>query len=248
MPASTQRTVPQTLSARIKKAISKYPDLAELFHDITTYIEQSTLLLQSPTKSRKDEEPKSKKRKLSPLSSTETFDSITDVSFSIPQRKKLKLELSHPFQRDSLRATNPTTNSTEFSLQWENIEYCVCVPVPEKAQPQHNVCVFPRDEEQGEQILFTVPGRKVKPEAISSDDVIDPEESYKDVVMRILNKRLKKPVVEPNEKDFVSQVVQAHRKGEKAVHVKAFRGSKDGKHIPPSPPLLPSMIHILSLF
>ena len=36
-------------------------------------------------------------------------------------------------------------------------------------------------------------------------------------------------VQQPNEKDFVSQVIQGHRKGEKAYHVKAFRGSKDGK-------------------
>ena len=36
-------------------------------------------------------------------------------------------------------------------------------------------------------------------------------------------------VQQPNEKDFVSQVIQGNRKGEKAYHVKAFRGSKDGK-------------------
>ncbi len=35
-------------------------------------------------------------------------------------------------------------------------------------------------------------------------------------------------VVEPDEKEFASAVAQPHRKGEKAVHVKAFRGSKDG--------------------
>lgn len=226
MPA--QRTAPQNLSARIQKARSKYPDLAELFRDITTYIEESTLLLQSPVKTQKDEGPKAKKRKLSDSSPTETFDSITDVSFSIPQRKKLKLELSQHAQKGSLRATNTATSSTEFGLQWQNIEYCVCVPVPEKAQPQYNYCIFPRDEENGEQILFTIPGGKMKPGAITSGEVVDPEESYKDAVTRMLNKRLKNPVAEPNEKDFVSQVAQAHRKGEKAVHVKAFRGSKDG--------------------
>lgn len=230
MPLSIERTVPQNLSARIQNAIPRYPDLADLFHDIAAYIAETTTLLHlQPNPQQQQDEPKSKKRKLSPsIPDHDAADSITDLSFSIPQRKKLKLEFSRNRQEGALRATNPTTTSTEFSLQWQEIEYCVCVPVPEKAQPQYNYCIFPRDEEHGEQILFTVPGGKMKPEAITCDDVVDPEESYKDVVTRMLNKRLKNPVLEPDEKEFVSQVAQAHRKGEKAVHVKAFRGSKDG--------------------
>jgi len=46
-----------------------------------------------------------------------------------------------------------------------------------------------------------------------------------------LNKELSvigKQVITPDEKQFVSAIVQAHRKGEKAFHVKAFRGSKEG--------------------
>ncbi|KAL8931714.1 MAG: hypothetical protein Q9211_006779 [Gyalolechia sp. 1 TL-2023] len=238
MPASIQRTVPQNLSARIQNAIPKYPDLAELFRDITVYIAETTSLLQSQSNTQKEEEePRSKKRKLSPHDPSnpdEASDSITDLSFSVPQRKKLKLELSRNAQKGSLRATNPTTHSTEFSLRWQEIEHCVCVPVPEKAQPQYNFCIFPRDEEHGEQILFTVPGGKVKPDAIACDEVVDPEESYKDVVTRMLNKTLKNPVLEPDAKEFVSQVAQAHRKGEKAVHIKAFRGSKDGNRTTPS--------------
>jgi hypothetical protein len=38
-------------------------------------------------------------------------------------------------------------------------------------------------------------------------------------------------VIEPDEKGFASAVAQPHRKGEKAVHVKAFRGSKDGMFV-----------------
>ena len=56
-------------------------------------------------------------------------------------------------------------------------------------------------------------------------------ETYKELLLKLLNERLKplkRHVVEPDEKEFVSQTVQAYRKGEKAVHVKAFRGSKDG--------------------
>jgi len=37
-----------------------------------------------------------------------------------------------------------------------------------------------------------------------------------------------KQVITPDEKPFASAIVQSHRKGEKAFHVKAFRGSKEG--------------------
>jgi hypothetical protein len=48
----------------------------------------------------------------------------------------------------------------------------------------------------------------------------------------MLNKQLKpfgKSVVFPDEGEFASAIVQSHRKGEVAFHVKAHRGSKDGK-------------------
>jgi hypothetical protein len=47
----------------------------------------------------------------------------------------------------------------------------------------------------------------------------------------LLNKELKsykKKVVFPNENEFASAIVQSHRKEEKAFHVKAHRGAKDG--------------------
>lgn len=54
---------------------------------------------------------------------------------------------------------------------------------------------------------------------------------YRSTIMTIMNERLRHgvAVVEPDERDFSSTIVQAHRRGEKAVHVRAFRGSKDGK-------------------
>lgn len=38
----------------------------------------------------------------------------------------------------------------------------------------------------------------------------------------------RKKVVFPAEKEFASAIVQSHRKEEKAFHVKAHRGAKDG--------------------
>ncbi|KAL8900291.1 MAG: hypothetical protein Q9207_005767 [Kuettlingeria erythrocarpa] len=213
--------------ATSKPPVSTHPQLIKLFQDVRKYIESSSATKSLPLLN--GQAPQSKKRK---LEADETFvsdqaDTISDISFSIPQRKKLKLSLSRNTEKGSLRAINPTTSETEFGLRWSEIEYCVCLPVPEKAQPQYNFCIFPRGE-GGEQVLFTVPGGKVKGDSIQSDVSFDPEETYKGVVVRMLNKRLKNKVLEPDAKEFASQVAQAHRKGEKAVHVKAFKGSKDG--------------------
>lgn len=37
-------------------------------------------------------------------------------------------------------------------------------------------------------------------------------------------------LIAPEDAEFASATPEAHRKGEKAYHVKAFRGNKDGKH------------------
>lgn len=112
--------------------------------------------------------------------------------------------------------------------------------MPEKAQAQYNFCVFPlhgdgvtasESSSAAEQMLWTVPITTPKPGTFEGEIHVEEEGSYKSVLLRLLNQRLKrigKEVIEPNEKEFVSQTGQAYRKGEKAVHVKAFRGSKDG--------------------
>jgi hypothetical protein len=58
--------------------------------------------------------------------------------------------------------------------------------------------------------------------------------TYKSLLVNYMNKKLPpgRIMEEPDEKLFVSGLVQNHRKGEKAVHVKAFRGSKDGQLYP----------------
>ncbi|KAL8845946.1 MAG: hypothetical protein Q9221_008925 [Calogaya cf. arnoldii] len=215
--------LPASLPSRIQTTIRQHPELADLFQDIATHI--STLTAPIHTNG---QAPTSKKRKLETETSVpDTFDSIADISFSIPQRKKLKLEISRNSESGAIRGTNPVTGQAEFGIRYSDIDYCICLPVPEKAQPQYSFCVFPTSGDN--QLLFSVPGTKIKTEAAESDQPVDEEQTYKEVVIQMLSKRLKKTkVIEPNEKDFVSTIAQAHRKGEKAVHVKAFRGSKDG--------------------
>lgn len=130
-----------------------------------------------------------------------------------------------------------------FNLNLGLVEHVVCLPVPEKAQAHYNFCVFPlhgdgvtasESNAAAEQMLWTVPATTIKPGTIEGEIHAEEEESYKSVLLRLLNERLNrigKGVIEPNEKQFVSQTVQAYRKGEKAVHIKAFRGSKDGMSV-----------------
>lgn len=212
------QSLPKSISSRIQTTIQKYPELEMLFRDIAAHIESNP-----PQSSGQASALASKKRKLESAASApenEVHDSIADVSFSIPQRKKLKLELGHAIRGSS------ASGETECGIQCDNVDYCIVLPVPEKAQPQYSFCVLPKQGE--DQILFTVPGTTIKPESIKSESPVGLEDTYREVTIRMLNRRLKKEVIEPD-KEFASQVAQAHRKGEKAVHVKAFRGSKDGK-------------------
>lgn len=122
------------------------------------------------------------------------------------------------------------------------VEHVICLPVPEKAQAQYNFGIFPvqgdgliasSDGNQAfKQMLWTAPTTAPKPGTFEPEVIGEAEESSKVILQKLLNEHLKKfnkKVIEPEVKEFVSQTVQAYRKGEKAVHVKAFRGSKDGR-------------------
>lgn len=215
----------------------KASELENLFQDIAHYIRD----LQHNTSQesvKTQEEPQSKKRKLEhrPLDSAAwdkgTQYSVADVSFSIPQRKKLALGLS---QSAGIRATSSTggTSAVEFAVNWEAVRDVFCLPVPDKAQAQYNFCVFSANSDGsiGDQILWTVPDAAPKDGIIIGVTAGQSGDTYRTILLPVINKalkRYKKHVVEPNKDDFASQIVQAHRKGETAFHVKAFRGSKDG--------------------
>jgi len=225
----------------------QYPELGPLFGDIALYI----LNLKPPNKQYDSGNP-SKKRKLENGHNgtvqttrdwdTASYSTIKELSFTIPQRKKLNLEIGDASV--GLRCQNSTTKEVEFTIRWADIQYVACLPVPEKAQPQYNVCVFPTNGDGittasvgpslPEQLLWTIPNRAPKPGVCGEDIRFAPEESLKSVMVKLLNDRLKQrkgskcQVIEPDEKEFVSEVAQPSKTGQKAVHVKAFRGSKDG--------------------
>lgn len=109
----------------------------------------------------------------------------------------------------------------------------VCLPVPEKAQSQYNFCVFadiPGDSASN-QILWTVPDAAPKDGVYVGGPSAQPGDTYRTLLTSLINVALKtynKRVIEPQSQEFASQIIQAHRKGETAFHIKAFRGSKDG--------------------
>jgi hypothetical protein len=106
-----------------------------------------------------------------------------------------------------------------------------CLPVPEKTKRQHNFVVIPNNAHgllpiaagAPEPIIWTA----FEPAAKDTEAPKEPQHTAE-----LLNKQLKpfgKRVVFPDETEFASAIQQSHRKGEVAFHVKAHRGSKDGK-------------------
>lgn len=116
--------------------------------------------------------------------------------------------------------------------------------MPEKTQVQHNYVLFPRgtflpsktNPATEEPLVFTVPSTAPKQGTIGGSDADTAaavSDTYKSLFDWAINRSLKPAgndveIVSANANKFHSVVKQAHRPNEKAVHVKAFRGSKDG--------------------
>ncbi|CAG7564728.1 unnamed protein product [Fusarium equiseti] len=165
---------------------------------------------------------------------------IKEISVSVPQRKKF--ELCFTDGHIYARAPNTTAPIPAITYAWSDIEHVFYLPVPEKNQVQHNYVLFPRgtclpsktNPPTEEPLVFTVPATAPKqgtiggPDAGSAAAVSD---NYKSLFHWALNRHLKPigiDITSANPGKFHSMVRQPHRPAEKAVHVKAFRGSKDG--------------------
>ncbi|KAK1969988.1 Rtt106-domain-containing protein [Colletotrichum sublineola] len=166
---------------------------------------------------------------------------IKDISVSVPQRKKYDLcfTANHLYAR----APNTTAPVEGIIYAWEDIEYAFYLPVPEKTQVQHNYVLFPRGtclptktSPEKEALVFTVPSTPPKqgtvggPRASAASAVSD---TYRGLLDWALTTHLssagnRAEIVAADPSIFHSLVRQPHRPSEKAVHVKAFRGSKDG--------------------
>lgn len=128
-------------------------------------------------------------------------------------------------------------------------ESAFLLQVPEKSQKQHNYILFPRNSTITpnkpvpgispipEPIVFTIPDSAPKPGSIAGVEAASAQavgDDYKTLFDWAIKARLKAAgkqdvkIVEADEKLFHSVQRQPQRPNEKAVHVRAFRGSKDG--------------------
>jgi hypothetical protein len=132
------------------------------------------------------------------------------------------------------------------------VEHAFYLSVPEKSQQQYNYVLFPRntslaslaprattssDSVPGEPFVFTIPATAPKPNSVSGLN-FDPASAVADEYSSLFHWAITTSlhaagnrttqIVASDPKLFRSEARQAHRPNEPAVHVKAFRGSKDG--------------------
>lgn len=175
-----------------------------------------------------------------------------DVSFTSPLRKKLKLQFvadKTNISKLQIRSLNQTTHAIEYTLRGEDVEAMFCLPVPEKTQRQQCFLIFPYagsqsyDGTPAEPLVWTMNETKASPETTGGATRLDGSENdtLVDITRRELDSHmacLSKKTILPSEREFASEIPQSHRKGEKAFHTKAFRGSKEGSSITVPPPYL----------
>ncbi|KAL6898564.1 hypothetical protein GGI43DRAFT_423593 [Trichoderma evansii] len=169
--------------------------------------------------------------------------SVAEISVSVPQRKKLEI----CFTSNHLYARAPGTTAPlqGVSYAWRDIEYAFYLPVPDKAQVQHNYIIFPKgtclpsktaNPPSVEPLVFTVPAAAPKQGTIGgseSGSAAAVSDTYKSLFHWAINQRLQAAgtdvnIVSADPNKFHSMIRQPHRPNETAVHVGGFRGSKDG--------------------
>lgn len=248
---AVQSVFPKQVCRRIESAVQQHgnhQELALLFYDIA-YLTQ-----QASSGSNSAAPAAAKKRKLedggaahtngtaafAQISNPETIFECKDVSVQLPARKKLKLQLvrdAHDGQRQEVRLRDQNTNECEHSLSAEQIEHAFCLAVPEKTQRQCNFILLPKpdavkaDGSLCEQVLYTLNEGPPKG-AVTAEQKVEEGETFVTLMEQSLNAALAhygKKITRPSEKEFASAIPQSHRKGEKAWHIKAHRGSKEGK-------------------
>ena len=251
------------LRKRVHAVLDEHPSLNDLFGDISAFIlsYQSQLSNSPTTKKRKLDESNDAQNGTTAapapapapvttsgggsLSSTATkaFKSYTGVSFSIPQRKKFTLELLDK-KDGGIRAVGATGN-VEFALAWKDADQVFCLPVPEKAKKQHNFIVIPVHGDG----VNPVPEGASAPEPIvwtfeeaTGKNIVEGEDPGPGPMAEAIHHCLiqagtGKEVVFPSADEFASAIPESHRKGEKAYHVKAHRGSKEGMSWPSHRPI-----------
>lgn len=143
-----------------------------------------------------------------------------------------------PHRSNPLWTSRANRHSTEFAFY---------APIPEKQQLQYNYLLLPRNTALSstkswpavafEPLVFTIPNTAPKAGIVSgyaAQTAAQVSDSYSSLMHWAINSQLTSvgntsvSIVGTDPRVFHSALKQPHRPAEKAVHVKAFRGSKDG--------------------
>lgn len=215
-----------------------------LFNDIASHVQQLGTNGEPASKKRKLDSPSITVANGRPAPSAESvLLEIKEISVSVPQRKKFELCFTDHYIY--ARAPNTTAPIPAITYAWEVIEHAFYLPVPDKAQVQHNYILFPRGTclsvtsgtpSTTEPFVFTVPATPPKPGTIGGSEAGSAaavSDTYRSLFHWAIERRLKiagnaVKIISSNPNKFQSAVRQPHRPNEKAVHVGGFRGSKDG--------------------
>jgi hypothetical protein len=244
MPPSVRSTTARRLNLT-DEPVDEHPTQGDLFRDISTYILNQT--------SQPSAEPAAKKRKLEESSggqngatandslassATKAWRTYPGVSFAIPQRKKFTLELVDK-KDGGIRAIG-ATGSIEFSIAWKDVDQVFCLPIPEKAKKQHHFIVIPVHGDGVNPLPDALQGAPPEPivwtfEEATGKNIVEGEDPGPGPMAEAIHHCLiqagtGKAVVFPDANEFASATPESHRKGDKAYHVKAHRGSKEGAY------------------
>ncbi|RMZ79270.1 hypothetical protein DV737_g3481, partial [Chaetothyriales sp. CBS 132003] len=235
--------VPDLLQ-RVHAAIKLHPHLSPLFVDVARFHLQSSEEPEvSPPKKRKldnggHEGKNDANAVVAPLGAPTILLDITDVSWSMPQRKKMHVRIAAHADSVggantfSLLAIDPKTSLVELAAPLSDYTRVLCLPVPEKPQKLFNYCFIPKPTAAAESIVFTLPAAPLKNATIAAEwpsHIPRPcaENPLEDLLATVSSSQglgLDKPDVNL----FVSVFPEVQRKNEKAYHVKAHVGTKDG--------------------
>ena len=239
----------ESLNKQISQAARNTPQHMKLFEEIALYILRSRRGNLANDVSMTNGQQGSKKRKLDEIteqngatsnghnSASRDYEKMygaVDLSFQIPVRKKLSLNILRDGSKSRgkqsyfiLQAKQHAPSDTiERELVASDVLQILRLPVPEKAQKQYNYCVIPK---QGEPLLWTVNDGDNGPKVSHAMPGGAMQYGFHMDLEKDLENATGLEITRPDEAEFFSATPEAHRKGEKAYHVKAFKGSKEGK-------------------
>lgn len=242
-----QRAFPEHWE-RISQAIAGEPtNLAQLFGDLSQYVlfqdKNAGLESETNTKKRKLDDVLEKNHVV-PLQhindKVAAFLECNDVSVQVPVRKKMKVGLFRgPGDNEGsiMTLVNQSTTQIEYSMLAEDVDAVFCLPTPDKQVRQSNFVFFPKTGTQNsavqppDQVVFVMNDAPATAAAMIPHGTY-PDDTLITATTRAINMWLSKHgkrIVMPDAAEFASSIVQSHRKGEKAYHVRAHRGSKEGQ-------------------